>query len=616
MSLLKDHPKGLFVAFFTNMGERFGFYTMMAILVMFLQARYGLTADEAGSYYSWFYFAIYALALIGGMLADWSKKYKLVILIGQIIMFAGYCIIAIPGSALWVSLAALFTIALGNGLFKGNLQAVVGQMYDDEKYKKFRDGAFMIFYMGINIGAFFAPFVAKGIKDWWLKTNGYIENANLPSLCHQYLNGTLKDATQLQTLADAAILPDGGKSAADLTSFANDYINVFSTGFNYAFGIAAGAMIVSLVVYLIFNKMLPSKYKIAMEARKSNTSNETKPALSLSSNMKSVIISLGLMAVVAFLFHIADRYTDISDINYKLGLAVGLFVGFVTLIFQLSNKEEKPRVVALTLVFVVVIFFWMSFHQNGLTWTLFARDYTNVLVGPVTNLFFNIWSMLSVIGVIAGCALLFFNKNSKLKILGGAMFAVFAYLVYYFASNAGAENTISPEVFQSFNPLFIVVLTPLVMGFFAWLNKRGQEPSSPRKIGIGMIIASFGFILILIASVGLVSPHDMAGAAVAEADRVSPYWLMSSYLIMTIAELFLSPIGLSFVAKVAPQRFQGLMQGGWLLATAIGNKLLFVGTLMWDKIELYMLWGIFIVCCILAAIFVFSIMKRLENATK
>ena len=154
------------------------------------------------------------------------------------------------------------------------------------------------------------------------------------------------------------------------------------------------------------------------------------------------------------------------------------------------------------------------------------------------------------------------------------------------------------------------------MGIFAWLGKRGKEPSSPRKIGIGMVIASFGFVLVLIASLGLVSPKDMAGVAVAEIDRVSPYWLMSSYLILTIAELFLSPIGLSFVAKVAPVRFQGLMQGGWLLATAIGNKFLFVGSLMWGKIELYMLWGIFIICCILAAIFIFSIMKRLESATK
>lgn len=617
MGLFKtNHPKGLFVAFFTNMGERFGFYTMMAILVMFLQARYGLSADQAGSYYSWFYFAIYALALIGGLLADWSKKYKLVILIGQVIMFAGYCLIAIPGSPIEVSLAALFTIALGNGLFKGNLQAVVGQLYDDEKYKKLRDSAFMIFYMGINIGAFFAPFVAKGIKNWWLKSNGYFENANLPSLCHQYINGSLKDVEQFQTLANAAVVTDGGKSATDLTVFAKDYIDVFSTGFNYAFGIAGGAMIVSLIVYLLFNKMLPSKHKIAAEAAKLTKDSEQKPAFSLAKNLTSVLISFGLMAVVAFLFHIADKYTEIADINYKLGLAVGLFVAFVTLIFQVSTKEERPRVTALTLVFLVVIFFWMSFHQNGLTLTFFARDYTSVLVGPFTNLFFNLWSMLCVIGVIAGSVLVFFVKERNLKIIGGAMFAVFAYLTYYFASSATAENTISPEVFQSFNPLFIVVLTPLVMGIFSWLNKKGKEPSSPRKIGIGMFIAAIGFVIVLIASLGLQSPYEMAGAAVSEAGRVSPYWLMSSYLVLTIAELFLSPIGLSFVAKVAPQRFQGLMQGGWLLATAIGNKLLFVGSLMWGKIDLYMLWGIFIICCILAAIFVFSIMKRLENATK
>jgi proton-dependent oligopeptide transporter, POT family len=613
--MLKNHPKGLLVAFFTNMGERFGFYTMMAILVMFLQARYGLAADEAGSYYSWFYFAIYALALIGGLIADWTKKYKSVIFIGQIIMFAGYCLIAIPGSELWVSLSALFIIALGNGLFKGNLQAVVGQMYDDEKYKKFRDSAFMIFYMGINIGAFFAPFVAKAVKGFWLKSNGYFENANLPSLCHQYLGGTIKDLEQFQNMANAAIIPGAGKSAADLTSFATDYIKVFSTGFNYAFGIAAGAMIISLIVYVIFNKLLPSKHKLALEEKQNTTTNEVKPSVSLASNLKYVLISVGLIAAVAILFHIADKFTDISDINYKFGLAVGLFVGFVTLIFQISTKEEKPRVVALTLVFIVVIFFWMSFHQNGLTLTMFARDYTNILVGPFTNLFFNIWSILSVIASIAGCILLFFNKKTNIKILGAAMFLGFGYLCYHFASNADATNKISPEVFQSFNPLFIVVLTPLVMGVFAFLNKRGKEPSSPKKIGIGMIIAAFGFILILIASLGLVSPKDMAGVAVAESARVSPYWLMSSYLILTIAELFLSPIGLSFVAKVAPPRFQGLMQGGWLLATAVGNKFLFVGSLMWGKIELFMLWGIFIICCFLAAIFIFSILRRLEKAS-
>lgn len=614
--MLKGHPKGLLVAFFTNMGERFGFYTMMAILVMFLQARYGLDADSAGSIYSWFYFAIYALALIGGMLADWTKRYKTVILIGQVIMFSGYLIIAIPGLELWVSVAALLIIALGNGLFKGNLQAVVGQMYDDEKYKKSRDGAFMIFYMGINIGAFFAPFVAKGIKEFWLKHNGYFENANLPLLSHQFLNGTLKDTEQFQTLANAAIIPDGGKSAADLTAFANDYISVFSAGFNYAFAIAAGAMIVSLLVYVIFNKLLPSKHKIMKEEKKNNVATETKPALNLANNLKYILISLGLVVVVAVLFHIADGYTDIKDIDYKMGLAVGLFAGFISLIFQISTKEEKPRVMALFLVFIVVIFFWMSFHQNGLTLTFFARDYTAQYVGPFTNLFFNIWSILAVIGAIASSAIIFFGKKGSNKLIGAVGFVAFGVLCYYFARNNDTLNLISPEVFQSFNPLFIVALTPVVMGIFAWLGKRGQEPSSPRKIGIGMIIAALGFVLVLISSLGLVSPKEMAGVAVEEINRVSPYWLMSSYLILTIAELFLSPIGLSFVAKVAPARFQGLMQGGWLLATAIGNKFLFVGSLLWGMVDLYILWGIFIICCILAAIFIFSIMKRLENATK
>lgn len=610
--MLKEHPKGLLVAFFTNMGERFGFYTMMAILVMFLQARYGLDAEAAGSYYSWFYFAIYALALIGGLIADWTKKYKTVILVGQVIMFIGYCIIAIPGSDLWVSISALFVIALGNGLFKGNLQAVVGQMYDNDKYRKFRDSAFMIFYMGINVGAFFAPFVAKSVKVWWLKSNGYLENGNLPALSHQFLNGTLKDTTQLQSFADASIIPDGGKSAADLGVFAADYIKVFSTGYNYAFGIAAGAMIVSMIIYLIFNKLIPAKDKEVVVVTKAGD----KPTVNLGSNVKAILISAGLMLIVALGFHFADNYTDISDINYKMGLAVGLFVGFVTLIFQMSTKEERPRVTALSLVFIVVIFFWMSFHQNGLTLTMFARDYTAILVSPFTNLFFDLWSILSVIAAIAGSALLFFNKKGTTKIIGAIMFVGFGLLCYYFASTSPDLNTISPEVFQSFNPLFIVALTPLVMGFFAALNKRGKEPSSPRKIGMGMIIAAFGFVVVLIASLNLVSPYELNGAAVEESMRVSPYWLMSSYLILTVAELFLSPIGLSFVSKVAPARFQGLMQGGWLLATAIGNKFLFVGSLMWGKIDLFMLWGIFIICCFLAAIFIFSIMKRLESATK
>ena len=606
--MFKNHPKGLFVAFFTNMGERFGFYTMMAILVLFLQAKYGLTEEEAGGYYSWFYFAIYALALIGGMLADQTKKYKLVILIGQLIMFAGYVMIALPEMSLTASFVSLLIIALGNGFFKGNLQAVVGQLYDNEKYKHMRDNAFMVFYMGINIGAFFAPFVATGVRNWWLRSHGFLHDGSLPALCHQMIGGTLENKDQLQSLANAAVM--NGQPISDLTVFSRDYIDVFSRGYNWAFAVAAGAMIISLVIYVIFNKMLPAKNKevvVAVSTQKST----------LMADARKFVLPALLLGLTTVFSHFLGIWTGITQLDYAFGLAIGLFVAFVAYMFQISTKEEKPKIASLCLVFVVVIFFWMSFHQNGLTLTYFARDYTAKEVGAFTNLFFNLWSILGVIITIGGAVLALRKSNLMNRLIGGIMFLLGGcFCVYYILNVSQAANAISPEVFQSFNPLFIVSLTPLVMGVFVYLNRKGKEPSTPRKIGYGMIIASLGFVLVLIASLKLISPYLLGGAATPDSSRVTPYWLMISYLVLTIAELFLSPMGISFVSKVAPARFQGLMQGGWLLATAVGNKFLFVGSLMWKRVDLYMLWGIFIICCILSAIFIFSIMKRLEKATK
>ena len=605
--MLKNHPKGLFVAFFTNMGERFGFYTMMAILVLFLQAKYGLSEAAAGSYYSWFYFAIYALALIGGMLADWSKKYKLIILLGQIVMFAGYAIIAVPNMPLSITLAGLFVIALGNGFFKGNLQAVVGQLYDNEKYSHLRDNAFMVFYMGINVGAFFAPFAASAIRNWWLEAHGLFHDGSLPALCHQMINGTLADTAKLQELANAAMI--NNEPVLDLFAFAKNYIDVFSAGYNWAFAIAAGGMILSLLVYIIFNKALPNKEK-AVEVK-----NENQTQLSPAILLKQWGIPVVLLALTTALFHLLGLALGVGEFDYKFGLAVGLFVAFVSYMFIVSTKEEKPRILSLCMVFVVVIFFWMSFHQNGLALSFFARDYTVKEVGPFTNLFFTLPSILCVIATIAGLIIAITNKNTTARIISGIIALITGFLCYFYITNIFTEsNPISPEVFQSFNPLFIVALTPIVMGFFAFLSKKNREPSTPKKIGFGMIIAATGFVVVLIGSLHLVSPYLLDGAPAPE--RISPYWLMSSYLILTVAELFLSPMGLSFVSKVAPSRFQGLMQGGWLLATAIGNKFLFVGSLLWGRIDLYILWGIFIICCLLSALFIFSIMKRLESATK
>ena len=412
--MLKNHPKGLLVAFFSNMGERFGFYTMMAILVLFLQAKYGLSAKNAGDIYSWFYFAIYALALVGGILADSTKKYKLVILIGIIIMFAGYVLMAIPGMSLTVTIISLMTIALGNGLFKGNLQAVVGQMYDDPKYSKLRDTAFMIFYMGINVGAFFAPHAADAMRNWWLKVNGFAHDGSLPALCHQYINGTLTDASVLQQLADKVSL---NGTVTDLASFATSYLEVFSRGYNYAFGIAAGAMVISLLVYVSFNRLLPNKEKKV----------ETVASEKIDFKPLPLFAAIVAMGVTAFGLHF------IKQVGWAAGFAFGLFAAFVTWIILTSRKEERARITALVMVFFVVIFFWMSFHQNGLTLTLFARDYTVKQVGPFTNLFFTLPSMLAVIGAIAGLFMLLHrNLKRNSKIAGGVLLAISLWFAVFF----------------------------------------------------------------------------------------------------------------------------------------------------------------------------------------
>jgi POT family proton-dependent oligopeptide transporter len=428
-------------------------------------------------------------------------------------------------------------------------------------------------------------------------------------MCHAYLKGELTRTDELQVLADKV----SGQHVADLTDFVHRYIDAFAKGYNYAFAIAAAAMILSLIVYVVFNKHLPSRER---PAKPVNDSAATGQSVALTQPV-TVFSALGLGALVTAAFYLITRNIDLS-------FPFGLFVAFAFYISRISTREERPRIVSLLLVFVVVIFFWMSFHQNGLTLTLFARDYTVKEVGRFTSIFFSLYSMLTFIGALAGFYLVVSRQKIMVRLIGLLMFIGLGYLTYDYCTGLPLRNLIAPEIFQSFNPLFIVALTFPVMAVFAFLRNRNMEPSTPKKIGIGMMIAALGFLVILIASLSLISPKELQVAdalgklnynPVPDASRVVPYWLISSYLILTIAELFLSPMGLSFVSKVAPPRFQGLMQGGWLLATAVGNKLLVVGSIGWTKLALWQLWGVFILCCVISGAFIFSILRRLEKAT-
>ncbi|MCE5224416.1 MAG: peptide MFS transporter [Porphyromonadaceae bacterium] len=555
--MFKGHPKGLIIASIANMGERFGFYTMMAILLLFLQAKFGLDPIEAGKIYSTFYFLIYVLALVGGIVADRWLGLGKTIFSGIILMFIGYMVISIPGTGMYPVLGGLLVIALGNGLFKGNLQALVGNLYDDPKYSHLRDRAFSIFYMCINVGAIFAPHAATGIRNWWLTTHGLAYNGALPKMCHELINGNLADTAVMQNLANEV----SGSQVTDLTAFATTYLDVFNTGYHFAFAIAAGSMLLSMLVYTFCKKYLAHGDVTAVQQATAAAANGVK-------------------------------------------------------IEKMPWIEEKKRLLALGFVFLIVIFFWMSFHQNGVTLTLFARDYTATHVGPGTSLIFNIFSLMGIAVGVGGLIIAFSKVKLLNRILGGAAFiAGAAIAVNYYNEFAAANGSpISPEIFQSFNPLFVVTLTPLIVGFFAWLNKRGIEPSAPRKIGIGMFLAAGSFLIMIIGSLGLVAPKDLIEGT--DAERISAYWLIATYFSLTISELFLSPMGISFVSKVAPPRFKGLMQGGWLCATALGNQLLFIGTIIWSKAEIWQVWIFFTICCVISGSIIFALMKRLEAVAK
>jgi POT family proton-dependent oligopeptide transporter len=546
--MFKGHPKSLYVAFFANMGERFGFYTMMGILVYYLTAKYGLSPTKAGVIYSIFYASIYGLALVGGIVADRTKNYKGIIMVGLLTMLTGYVLMSIPGLGLVFTVSALFVIAFGNGLFKGNLQAVVGQIYDDKRYAHLRDSAFSVFYMGINVGALFAPHAAAGIINWFIKKQGYMRNDLLPSLIHKFQDGTLtgQEADDLQRIANEV----SPVAVTDLTTWTQHYLDIYSAGFNWAFGVAGLTMVFSMLVYIFFKNRLP-------DVKKQEES--------------------------------GDR------------------------VVELSKEETRQRMTALFLVFAVVIFFWMSFHQNGLTMSFFARDYTVQKVGPVAYLFFDVWSLVAlIIGFYGILQVIDKNVQGRNKVFGFLMLIGGGFGAYYRFSQFDGVNPFSPELFQPFNPSFIVILTPVVVGLFAWLRKRNIEPSTPRKIGIGMLLTAVAFFVLLFGSLNLVPFADLTP----ESPRVGVQWLISTYFILTIAELFLSPMGISFVSKVSPPKYQGVMQGAWLGATAVGNLFLGVGSFLYERIQIWQVWLVFVILTLIAAGFIFSIMKKLDKVSK
>ncbi len=492
--MFEGQPKGLFALALANTGERFGYYTMIAVFALFLRENFGLDPGTAGAIYSTFLGLVYFLPFVGGILAD-KYGFGKMVTIGILIMFLGYLFLSIPlggdTAAFVCMLAALLFIAFGTGLFKGNLQVMVGNLYDSPEYASKRDSAFSIFYMAINIGALFAPTAAVEIKRWAEESLGY----------------TSHDA------------------------------------YHFSFAVACASLVISIAIYYLFR----------------------------------------------------STFRHVEGGERKSGVTE-------TEVQQLSPAETKARIVALCLVFAVVIFFWMAFHQNGLALTYFADEFTAKSASGLQAMPFDVFNLVFVIFIVYALFSLFQSKTGKGKMISAfVIIASLGALCYKYMSLNG-DIAVSAPIFQHFNPFYVVALTPVSMAIFSSLANKGKEPSAPRKIGWGMLIAACGFGVMAFGSIGLLSPAEQAEAIKAGQDV---NWASPNLLIMTY-----------LVSKVAPPKYKGMMMGGWFVATAIGNILVMMGGYLWGSLPLWSVWTVFIVLCLISALFIFSIMGKLEKVAK
>ena len=498
--MFENQPKGLWTLALANTGERFGYYTMLAVFALFLGENFGFAAGTASEIYTWFLTLVYFLPLFGGIAADrWG--YSKMVVIGIVIMFFGYLLLSVPlggdMAAVVAMVAALLLVSLGTGLFKGNLQVMVGDLYNDPRFAGSRDSGFSLFYMLINVGALFAPTAAIKAMEW------------------------------AQT--------DLGFSKAD--------------SYHFAFAVACVSVIVSIMIYYLGK----STFRQVLTAKK------------------------------------AEKKADNAPVE------------------EMSKAETSERILCLVFVYAVVIFFWMAFHQNGLTLTWFADEFTATQSTGLQSMLFDVTNLVACIFIVYGIFGLFQSKTAKARtIYGVLMVAAIIFLGYKYTTIADVTELSAP-IFQQFNACFVVMLTPVSIALFGWLAKKGKEPKAPFKIGLGMLVAAGAYLLMTMSSIGLPAtdhPNHVAD--------VTPNLLVSTYLILTFAELLLSPIGISFVTKVAPAKYKGMMMGGWFVATALGNKLVSIPGHMWDM-PLPVVWGTLMGICLLAAAFIFAIIKRLNK---
>jgi len=563
------HPKALYVLFMTEMWERFAYYLMVGILLLYLiddkTGGKGMTekmgADIVGSFIA----LVYLTPFIGGLLADRYLGYIRSIFIGGSLMALGYFGLAFPGNtALYIS---LLLIIVGNGFFKPNISTLLGNIYNRPDLKPLKDNAYNIFYMGINIGALVCNFVAA-----------YLRN--------QY-------------------------------------------GWGYAFAAAGVGLVIGLII------LSTSLKRVRIGEIKKEKRSEDMP---LSKIFGYVFLPAIIAAIIGWIIPTLIFGSTImgSKSNDAFIFACLPIIAFYVSLYIKATGTDRRAIGALLFIFGISIIFWTIYNQNSTGLTLWAQVHTDRTVSPTAKKVAGSLGFLQTVSdtprlvdkvdkhfvSIKDQALIAAPYDEdNVKLVDGNIVNKKTRIVQVMGPDpyfnnvpqsewpaSGSEEVANTELFQSINPLFIIILTPLLVMLFSYLRKRNKEPSTASKFGMALFISGLSALVMVFAIMSVSSVY---------LQKTSPYWLWGTYFVFTISELLLSPIGLSLVSKLAPARLTALLMGGWFLSTAIGGKLAGVMTSFWDDFtdkKMYFL--ILVVAAFLGGILIFSRLKSLNSIVK
>ena len=545
----KNHPKALPFLFLSEMWERFGYYLMIGIFTLYLkdvEAGFAMTEKEASDLYGTFIALVFLTPFIGGLIADRYLGYKRSIVIGGLMMGAGYFMMGIHNTTMLY--VAMTLVIVGNGFFKPNISTLLGNFYNDEKYKDKKDEGYNIFYMGINIGAFICNFFGAALQ--------------------------------------------------------------ILLGWQYAFMAAGLGMFVGVCIFLLGTKYYGDK------TEKKGTQEGDMPFYKI---VLYILLPSVVFGAIGWLLKGVQSATNLdsyifgSDSTDAFIFACIPVIFFYGSLYAKAKVEDKRPIGALLTIFSVVILFWAVFKLNGSALNTWADRYTDREISGKTEQVFNGLKFAKEVTYKADSVDLY-DASFRLQKKNGVVEKEMGYPIYF--RNVAKEklpkegSTVSlwaTNLSQSINPGWVIILTPLVVAFFTFLRRRKKEPSTPTKIAFGLLISALS-VLVMVAAV------QIGGNG---SEKVSVWWLVANYGIITIGELFLSPMGLSIVSKLSPVNITSLMMGGWFLSTSIGNKLSGVLASLWDtyndKADFFWInFGLLL----LASLLMFVLLKQLNKVMK